>query len=279
MRTSFSLLLAAVALALGVVAGVLISFNRTQSGDKHYTPKPRGLAWQSKSVSTAQLGQQLMARVGQTFVSDSRKGAALGGVIFYTKPKPFGGWLCRFNAVYVAPWIVRGGLKPKEDKYNDEIGVTERYAVPRLPITEVPDRQAESDCAAYRDFEHSFIADEGLEERAIFLLNEILEVKQSSGSRFPVTCVDRRSGGGVACNWREVVASLGTRSLDQADKDRTNDTKASFFYTDRLIFWADHEAEGHPEITELTIESEQKIGKESDREPSIRAVHILVEAL
>jgi hypothetical protein len=186
-----------------------------------------------------------MARVGRRFVASSVNGKLTEGVTFYDTPKPFERALCRVNAYFVEPKVItRSWPKSGQTYWDDDLTVTRRYAVWTSPSQ--PDEnedRARSECAAYRDFTHTFIADESNPERGPILLDILLRIAKGEGrAPFVVWCVEVASAEPRAkkraCDSRAVLRRWSLKQLQQVQNVTTTNDVGGRTYWDTLFIAA-----------------------------------------
>ncbi len=150
----------------------------------------------TQSVETRELGRLLMGRVGQTFISDSRRSSSkTSGVTFYGQPTAYGLWLCRIVTVRVSPRIAGVVDVSRGQSMIDDVSIDTRYGVWRSLNSPQPSgHAADAACEAYRDFDH-LVSEENLfaADQGAYVSNAILSQARSGNMRFKVSCIVFRS--------------------------------------------------------------------------------------
>jgi hypothetical protein len=228
---------------------------------------------------TRSLGRELMGRVGDRFVHDTRRpGSSLAnGVGFFDQPKPYGSWLCRVNLYYVHPRIVAGKAARDKDFWDDDLEVRRLYGVWKRPTApDDPKLDRDAACARYDDFDHLFSEDDLLAaERGVYLLDVASQAARTGKPPFALTCVDqRRKYAGEPCDGLPVLAAADLKKIRQvADTHERRDDEAAY-RTDTIYMAQDGDIGGHPVTTAFVIQSVQRFGKNSVSEGDVVSVEV-----
>ena len=228
------------------------------------------------NLPTRDLGEELMGRIGGQFIADTRGGRRLAsGIYFFDTPKPYSLWLCRVNAYRIAPKVITGKLELSQDWWEDPLTLQRRYGIWRRPTApEAPDGMRERACAAFRDFDNTFGADEEAEpERAAYLLDTILtDAQAQSAFRYPISCTTLRlhSEVGAKCDSKSVLRRLSLRRLRHAKT-------LSFTHEPRRGISRDVlgvASSAASTSVRLIVDSEQHWGRHGISEGEVKAVEV-----
>ena len=219
---------------------------------------------------------EILARLGKTFAASKRLPS--GGILFFTRPKPYGDWLCRIDAIYTPPWIVEGRAKTESEFWDDDITVTRKYATWRSP-RENQDKDRTQACRQLRNFDSMISTDDGLgAERFVFLLDKLQHDLKTGEVPYAVECVDKRSDRDVACEPEQALRSVSIYSPFGGTTTDERESENSAIRTDRLSFPIAQE-NGHPVSLEILFEDEQHYGRQSVSEADILSAKISIEVL
>lgn len=236
-----------------------------------------------RRLPTAELGAELMGRVGRTLVADNRGNSELrSGIVFFDTPKPHDSWLCRVNAYAIPPKVIAGKARRPQEWWEDDLTLVRRYAIWRRPTApEPPEGARDRACAAWRDFANTFsAAEDGDPGRAAYLLDVILtDARAAPAFRYPASCTIHRDHSKLEprpCDAKSVLRRLSLRQLRYAKT-------LSFAYRpdrgvsrDELTVVGESPSEGKAAQVVLTVDSEQHWGRQSIIAGDVKAVEVAV---
>lgn len=183
----------------------------------------------------AKLGAELMRRVGARFV-----GLDVRYNMFFDTPKPFGASLCRVN-VYSIPENIARSSKPTRDQdfLADDLTSATRYAIWTSPSRPNPsDADGRKACAGYRDFSHTFSADDATfsAERSALIFEVLLSiVRGETKAPFPLNCQVVYSPKEIkTCDARAVLQRFALNDLTQV-RDESKDEGVGARYSQTLF--------------------------------------------
>lgn len=216
----------------------------------------------------AKLGADLMRKVGARFVGlDERDG------LFFDTPKPFGDSLCRVN-MYAVSENIRGA--PDQDSWTDDLAIERRYAIWTSPSR--PDRSdadARSACAAYRDFEHTFSADDSLTvERDAVVFDALLTIARGNAKPpFPLSCSVIYAPKNIkACDALAVLRRFALTDLVQVRNESTKYEGPGSAYSDTLFM----RERGKLNIA-ISIEGVRQPGRDSEAIKGIKRAEVVID--
>lgn len=216
----------------------------------------------------ATLGARLMRKVGTRFVGlDERNG------LFFDTPKPFGESLCRVNM-----YAVSGNIREAPDQYSwsDDLTIETRYAIWTSPSR--PDRadaDARRACAAFRDFKHTFSADESTTaERDAVVFDALLSIARGGEKApFPISCSEIYSPQNIKpCDARAILRSFALADLVQVRKESTKGEGVGATYIDTLFM-----RQRGKLIPAISIEGIEQAGRNSEAIKGIKRAQVVIE--
>jgi hypothetical protein len=210
-----------------------------------------------EQITTRQLGERLMARVGKRFVADNRHGAPIAGgsVTFYDQAQPYGESFCWTTSYILPPAIVDDRAAARGEPLEGNVAVERVYGVWKAPTSPNQSEQAaQKACAAYRDFDHMFReanADAGT--RGAYLLDAVMAQARNGRLDFPARCSDEDKP--LGCDMIALLKRLTLKQMSYAETKARKDSAHSSIYTDELTLWTGRN-KGRESVV-LTITSEQ----------------------
>lgn len=165
-------------------------------------------------LPTRALAHVRLGRIADTMVADSRSTAtSKTDITFYDEPVPYGPFLCSVH-LYRTPGHGFPGSKPGAP---DSLEMTTAYGVWANPSETVDGsvRGQEQACAAYRDFEHLFVAGERADHfTAVFQFDAARDAAVAGKVDFPVVCFSYTPPGDASrCDGHAVLKSLDLKQL------------------------------------------------------------------
>jgi hypothetical protein len=165
-------------------------------------------------LPTRALAHVRLGRIADTMVADSRSTAtSKTDITFYDEPVPYGPFLCSVH-LYRTPGHGFPGSKPGAP---DSLEMTTAYGVWANPSETVDGsvRGQERACAAYRDFEHLFVAGERADHfTAVLQFDDARDAAVAGKVNFPIACLSYRPHGEASrCDGPAVLKSLDLKQL------------------------------------------------------------------
>lgn len=232
----------------------------------------------ASSIPTKQLASRLLARVGRTFVADTRYGEQpIHWVGFFTQPKPYGDALCRVDQVNVPRKIVRGRADDEKELWEDDISGNRMYAVWKVPGVS-SSLTREQACARYHDFGRLIeAADPTALERMVNLIPVAVMKAKAGKVEFKLTCLDDRDHNHPkTCDGSALLALVDPRDFAQVDQTETvksghSERHVDYVYMRRV--W--NSGCGRNEMTRLEVTSTQIYGRHAIDEGDVQEINIV----
>lgn len=232
----------------------------------------------STSMPTRELASRLLARVGRTFVADTRYGdQPIYWVGFYEEPKPYGEVLCRVDQVNVPRKIIRGRYGNRQDFWDDDISITRMYAVWKIPGSK-NDLTREDACARYRDFGRLIYGKNGdTVERAVNVISDAVNKARLGKVDFKLTCRDARERDHPkSCDGAALLAHLDPRDIFQVEQAETTKTERSERHVDIVYARQGKMLSCHRrEQVRLDVVSTQVYGRHAISEGDLQDINIV----
>jgi hypothetical protein len=238
------------------------------------------------SLSTHALARELLGRVGQTFIEDTRgPGRIYAGVSFVTQPKPYGEILCRVDFVHVPQKIVHGP-QDRNDFWTDDLTITRMFGIWREPGATGNGLTRETACSRFRDFSHLILSEDddlgGDVERTVNVLSKARVLAKAGRANFVVTCVDDREPYRPAkCDGIDLLRRLDLKDIHQVRSVETKTAKESEQHKDQALtkFTPRSGCGGGSEYVQLDISSLQVFGRDSRDDGDPKQIDIELGAI